>query len=225
MIPGRKPKGSLEVALQRFGDLMSGPALREIINLKRVGEVVRAVIGDGNSAGVDVASDKKDVWVTFTDILTGMQDIGRLFIPAGILWRAPSTNDAAHVVRGRKMRAPGGPLVMPDGGNGATAIVPDWFPDEAGLYEPDKDLNVHAKKGDVILTSDTANARTVQANGTDSAGILDALLSDLADALGEIPVSPSTTYPGLGAAGAKMSTLLTKLGNGSYKSTKFQFGK
>lgn len=122
----RKPKFSLEAALSQFQDLISGASMRAAANLKHLGEVVMASVGDGSSAGIDVDQNNHDVWLRWTDVLSGLTDVGRLFVPGGVLFRLPKLNDGAHVVRGRKMRGPGASLVMPDGGDGSSATVPGW---------------------------------------------------------------------------------------------------
>lgn len=121
-----KRRESVPAHLHVLGDLLSGASLRATAAIKHVGEIAAVFIGDGNDAGIDVDSDKKDVWVGFTDLLSGLAGVGRLFIPAGILFRLPHAGDGGHVASGRKMRGPGASLVIPDGGDGKTAVVPGW---------------------------------------------------------------------------------------------------
>lgn len=149
----RRHRDSVDAAMQQLQELLSGASLRAVAGFKHLGEVVNAVIGAGDDAGIQVDGKKRDAWVAFMDSLSGLADLGRLFVPAGILWRAPAAGDGAHVVRGRKMRGPGASLVMADGGNGKDAAVPDWFPDDAGLFDTSKPLHVDAAKGPVTIVA------------------------------------------------------------------------
>lgn len=121
-----KLKGSLQAALQVLGEMTSGAVTRAIANIKPLGEIASVFIGSGDDAGIDVDSGKKDVWVAFADVLSGLGGVGRLFVPAGVLFRLPHAGDGAHVIAGRKMKGPGASLVIPDGGDGSTAVVPGW---------------------------------------------------------------------------------------------------
>jgi hypothetical protein len=121
-----KVKGSIEAALQRFGDMVSGSALRAAAGVKHHGEIASATIGDDSSAGIAVDENNRDVWLTITDVLSGLKEVARLFVPAGVLFRLPRKGDGAHLIRGRKMRAPGAALAIPDGGDGSSSVVPGW---------------------------------------------------------------------------------------------------
>lgn len=244
----RRMKDSLEAALAVLGDLVSGAAFRAAADLKHVGEVVQAFVGDGNDAGIDIDQNKKDVWLTFTDVLSGMKDVGRLFIPAQILFRVPRANDGAHVVRGRKMRGPGASLVMPDGGDGSSSVVPGWDDNtnldknNAGILLPEgfhlestgdrvrivansggtKSVIELQKGGKITITA--AGGQVVEVNGNSSKAILDTLLADLATALGYIPTGASTTYPGLVPNVTQWAAFITKLTSGAYQSNNVKYG-
>ena len=135
----RRPKESLEAAFQQLKTMFSGATLRAVADIKERGEVLLAKIGGGTADTHDVHEKKRDIWVTFTDVLTGMTELGRLYAPAGILWRLTPAGQGAHVIRGRKMRGPGGSLVIPDGGDGSTDnVVPNWLSkDLSGISLPE----------------------------------------------------------------------------------------
>jgi hypothetical protein len=124
----RRTKDSLEAAFQQLKTMFSGATLRAVADIKEQGDVAIATVGDSSSDTHDVHPKKRDIWVRFTDVLTGMSELGRLYAPAGILWRLTPKGQGAHVIRGRKMRGPGGALVIPDGGDGSTDnVVPGWL--------------------------------------------------------------------------------------------------
>jgi hypothetical protein len=239
----RRPgKESTSAAFQGLKEMLSGASVRALAGIREVGEVVLAKIGgDDQGDAHDVQDQKRDVWVRFTDALTGMSQVGRLFAPAGILWRAAANGDSALVIRARKMGGPGGPVVFPVGGDGATDnVVPDWFPDDAGLFEPTKKLHVEAKGDELDLTGTVVNV-----NGTDYALIKDTLLTDLSNLLKCVSVvllSSTSTGPLIGASLApsaagdtdpaalatnllEIPRLVAKLAVvANYKSTKVKFG-
>lgn len=135
----RRSKGSMEAAFQQLKEMFSGATLRAVADIKERGEVLIASVGDSTSDTHDVEQNNRDIWVRFTDLFTGMSELGRLYAPAGILWRLTPKGQGAHVIRARKMRGPGGALVIPDGGDGATNdVVPGWLSkDLSGISLPE----------------------------------------------------------------------------------------
>jgi hypothetical protein len=124
---------SLEAAFQQLKEMFSGATSRAVAGIRDLGEVLVATVGDDTSDTHAVHDQKHDIWTRFTDVLTGLSDFGRLYIPAGILFRLTPKGMGAHVIRGRKMRGPGASLVIPDGGDGDAAVVPGF--DDSDLDE------------------------------------------------------------------------------------------
>jgi hypothetical protein len=157
---------SLESAFQQLKEMLSGATLRAVMGIVDAGNVVLAKIGDDSGDGHEVHQSKRDVWVRFTDVLSGMSRAGRLFVPAGILFARAKKGAGAHVVQGRNMNGPGGPLVMVDGGDGAADnVVPDWFgEDDAGIYG-EQTMHVESAEGDVEIKSDKGDVK-VEAPGS-----------------------------------------------------------
>jgi hypothetical protein len=81
--------------------------------------------------------------------------LGRLYIPAGILFRRPKKGETAHVIRGRDLGGPGGSLIMPDGSDGNTeGYVPAWLDDDnCGVYSTDETVHVESKNKDVVINA------------------------------------------------------------------------
>lgn len=151
-------------------ELFSGPTLRALVGLVDVGSAFVAVIKD--AAGGDpnkVHSQKRNAWTSFNDALSKHPGLGRLFVPAGILFRKPKQGETAHVLRGRKMNAPGSALVIPDGSDGATDnFLPSWFADDVGVCS-DQVVHVESKKDKVVITANsggTACSVTLNKDGS-----------------------------------------------------------
>jgi len=131
-----------------------------------VGEVFVGHIGN-HLGGDDIEAHEKrrDAWVHFVDALTEHRFLGFLYQPAGILFRKPRRGETAYVVRGRHMMGPGGPLVVPMGGDGEREdVLPPWFDDKAGLWAKGETLRIHAKDAPVELQAEDADL-TIEATG------------------------------------------------------------
>ena len=249
----RPIKESLGAAFGELKELLSGAAIRSIANIREMGEVALATIGDSTTD-----DQKRHVLITFTDVLNGLGDLGRLFVPAGILWRIPLKGEGSHVVRGRKMRGPGAALVMPDGGDGSASAVPGWDDgtnldgSNAGIKLPEglhlestgdrvrivsnsggtKAVIEIQKSGAIVITP--ASGQTVQIAGNAySLPKLETLLADFATNwnllvgvlnAGTQGTPVAQTLTGLAAVLAQLQQFGTNLAGATYKSTNAKNG-
>lgn len=150
-------KNSLDAVSHLFGQLkemFSGASIRQVAGIRDVGEVFVGNVENATGQGADgpnmIHKTSRDVWTHVIDGLTGHSVLARLYAPAGALWRLPKKGDGAHVIRGRKMNGPGGPLAMVDGGDGSTDnIVPSWLgTSDAGISMAET-VHVESTNGDV----------------------------------------------------------------------------
>jgi hypothetical protein len=90
-----------------------------------------------------------------------MPYLGRLFIPAGVLFRLPKKGETAVVLQPKDMRGSGGFLVLPDGSDGNTQdYLPEWLDEEnCGVYATDEAVHVESKNKDVIINAGGAEIR------------------------------------------------------------------
>jgi hypothetical protein len=161
----KKSRGSMNAIVAELRELLSGPSLRAAAGIKDEGEIMMAVIGDDTTNVHDVHEKKRDVWTRFTDVLTGLSYVGRLLAPAGILWRLAPKGSGAHVIRGRKMNAPGAALVIPDGGDGATDnVVPGWLDGSNAGISGSETMHLESTAGDVKIDA-TADGKKVLLQG------------------------------------------------------------
>jgi hypothetical protein len=131
--------------------------------LSRSGEITFSRIGADGHDDVTVADDKRDAWATATDVLGEAKRSGRIYSPAGILFRKPKKDETAHVLRAKDCGGVGAELIVPDGGTGAANHLPDWYSDKAGVYVDDQVVRIEAKNDDVEVQSGDGKIVNIQA--------------------------------------------------------------
>jgi hypothetical protein len=178
----------------------------------------------GNAAGgddVDVADDKRDAWVHGTGAQTDHQVHGRLYNPAGIVFRKPKKGETAHTLRARGHGGPGDVLVVPDGGDGGENHLPGWYGDNDAGLSGDETMHVESRKADVKIDADTANGKTVQIAGTSYAALK---TDDFMTAFKAFVASLKTSVSVANVAAAATTLDATFTPAGDYKSTKVKHG-
>src|SRR5262245_35598186 len=106
-------------AMTMMKDLLNGPVLRQIIGYADMGEVSIAYVGNNTGGHGNVPHDRgHDLFTHVVDALSDLPILGRLYVPAGILFRRPKSGETAHVIRARDLQGSGGALVVPDGSDG-----------------------------------------------------------------------------------------------------------
>jgi len=215
---GARATESLESAFQQLKEMLSGAALRAVAGLKDAGAIATAIVGDDTAQPHTVHSQKHDVWTLFTDVLTGISGVGRLYAPAGVLWRFTPKGMGAIVVRARKMLGAGAALVIPDGGDGSSQVVPGFDDgtnldkDNAGIFLPEgwhiestgdrvrlvansggtKCIVELQKGGSIVITP--SSGQTVQVGGNAQSGVRgEDLETWLMSHTHGTPVGPSST--------------------------------
>ena len=120
-------------ARQALREVLTGAVLRSIAGIRDAGELLLARFEniDGGDH-VDTTGDK-DVWVHVRDVLRGVPMIGRLFIPAGILFNLPAADETCMVARAKETGGPGAPYVL-HGDGGDPQSFPSWIASKAGLF-------------------------------------------------------------------------------------------
>lgn len=112
-------------------------------------------------------------------------------------------------------------VVVKLGGKGANSVLVAFRDTQYEMSLQKGEVGIQNAFGSTMLFKKDG---TIEINGNTYALIKDSILSDLATALGYIPTAASTPYPGLVPNVASWAAFLTKLGNGTYKSTKGKFG-
>lgn len=114
-------------------EAFSAATLRAIIGLREAGHVFLARVATPEGGEPVDTTGGADVFVHVLDALTDLPVVGRLFIPANMLWRKPARDETVMVVEGRDAGAPGAPYVL-HGDAGAASAVPPWFGTKSGLH-------------------------------------------------------------------------------------------
>ncbi len=142
-------------------DLLNGPVLRQIIGLVDMGEVILANIGSSTGGAVNAQQQRRDIFTHAVESLTDIPLLGRLFVPAGIVFRRPKTGETAHVIRARDVQGSGAALVVPDGSDGDTDdYLPDWLDDDnCGIYATEEAVHVESKNREVFINAGGAQIR------------------------------------------------------------------
>lgn len=128
-------------------EALSAATLRAILGLREAGQVFLARVGTPTNGEPVDTTGGADVFVQVLDALTELPVLGRLFIPANILWHKPRAGETVMVVEGRGASAPGAPYVLHGDAGGASA-VPPWFATKSGIYSPGV-VVVQSSDGDV----------------------------------------------------------------------------
>lgn len=128
MTTGRGGRGFAQLR-----EVFSAATLRAIMGLREVGQVFLARVGTPEGGEPVDTTGGADVFVQVVDVLTELPVVGRLFIPANMLWRKPARDETVMVVEWRDAGAPGGPYVL-HGDAGAASAVPSWFGTKSGLH-------------------------------------------------------------------------------------------
>ena len=136
-------------------EVLSAATLRAIMGLREAGQVFLARVGTTEAGEAVDTTGGADVLVHVLDALTDLPVLGRLFIPANMLWRKPAAGESVMVLEGREAGgAPGAPYVL-HGDAGATDAVPPWFGTKSGLYTD----------GPVVVQSANGNVEVVRGSG------------------------------------------------------------
>lgn len=114
-------------------EMLSAATLRAIMGMTAAGQVFLARVGAPEGGEPVDTTGGADVFVHVLDALTELPVVGRLFIPANMLWRKPRADESVMVVEGRGAGAPGAPYVL-HGDAGAASAVPSWFGTKSGLH-------------------------------------------------------------------------------------------
>ena len=135
---------------QLLKDYLNGPMLRQIIGLRDTGAVEVGTVGS-DIGTTEIDSDKKHVLVHGTKPMhDDTPSLGRLYVPAGILFRIPQKGESYHEIRASECDKAA--LVLPDGGDGSAAFTPDWLGDsDAGIYATDQAIHIESKNKDVVF--------------------------------------------------------------------------
>lgn len=216
-----KRKESAADLFSEVKELLSGATLRAIIGLEDIGEIFLTIASSST-----IQDAKRYIWTDFKDALSGLSGVGKLFVPGGIVFRLPGKNEVLLAVRGRKQHGPGGPIMMPLGGDGQTDnTVPDWLDkDNAGISGTET-MHMESTKGDVKVDAPD-NGKQVLLQGNDFSALK---TEDLLTTLNKLCTDLLAGTAGGPTKQSLVSTtgvveLQTKIADGSYKSTLVKHG-
>lgn len=146
---------------QSIRQLFTSATLRTIMNLPRVAaDILLVFAGKTNSPSSTppyrVGKNRHDVLVDFLDTLRGVTGIGRLYIPANILWKAPKNNDSGMVIKPSEADGPGVPYVL-IGDSDVAQSVPSWFETDHGGISAKETVHLESLENDVVVQANVRN--------------------------------------------------------------------
>lgn len=147
--------------------LFDPDSLRAATDMADHGEVLLVVIGASEGGSVNQPhDDKRDAWTAGQEpSQLDRPHVCRLYVPAGIVFRAPKKGETAHVLRAKDHGGPGAALMVPDGGDGSTALLPDWWGDnDSGMHAPAGET-LHVSTKDQPVKIDAGGSKDVVVNG------------------------------------------------------------
>src|SRR6266498_1141748 len=146
---------------QNIRQLFTAATLRTIMNLPRVAsDILLIFTGKTNHPNSNpsyrVGKNRQDVLVDFIDTLRGVTGIGRLYIPANILWKAPKNNDSGMAIKPSEADGPGVPYVL-IGDSDVAQSVPSWFETGHGGISAKETIHVESLENDVVVQANVKN--------------------------------------------------------------------
>lgn len=145
-----KRKRSSAGATEALREVFTGGFIRSLAGIQDEGSAALVRVANVDDPGAHVDQSDRDVWVHVVDELAETPLVGRLHIPAGIVYALPAAGDSAMLLRARGAQGPGQPYVLHgDGGN--PDEFPPWLDDgNCGVYTK-RTVHVQSAQGSVIL--------------------------------------------------------------------------
>jgi hypothetical protein len=161
----REPSGAVLHALR---EVFSGAIMRAAAGIRDIGELFLAKVENRDGGDLVDHEGDADLWVHYTDAISGLPGIARLFVPGNILFAQPHDADSVMVLRGADTGGPGAAYML-HGDAGSADRVPSWVfgdPPKDGLFTP-RGLRLESKKEDVeVISADEADKKVLIKAGT-----------------------------------------------------------